>query len=118
MKSLAMGLLAIMLIAGCSADGNVRLVQKTRNAAGIASSNIPDLLFDKLGFKVQSAKWVEEANDGFVKVALKVKAKKVVRGPVYMSYLWSPEWKWSVEKSTGSVIPVNNLAKNWMRGSI
>ena len=119
MKNIAIGLMAIMLITitGCSMGGSVGLVKRTRNAAGITASQIPNLLYNRLGFKVQSAKWVERAEDGFAKVILDVKAVKASNeGPVYMSYSWSPKWKWSVEKSTRTVIPTNKLAKDWMRG--
>lgn len=118
MRNIAIGLAAIMLIAitGCSMGGNVGLVKRARNSAGISASQIPSLLFDRLGFKVQSAKWVEEVRDGFAKVELRIKATKIVTSPVYMSYSWNPKWKWSVEKSTRSIIPVNKLAKDWMRG--
>lgn len=119
MKNIAIGLVAIMLITvtGCSMGGNVGLVKRTRNTAGITASQIPNLIYNRLGFKVQSAQWVESVQDGFTKVVLDIKAVKVSQdGPVYMSYSWNPKWKWSVEKSTRSVIPVNQLAKDWMRG--
>lgn len=121
MRNIVVGLVMIMLITitGCSMGGNVGLVKRTKNQSGLKCANIPKIIEARMGFKVQSAKWIEEVEDGFSKVALIIEAKKTNKsGPVYMSYKWNPKWKWSVEKSTRSVIPVNKLAKEWMRGII
>jgi hypothetical protein len=94
------------------------MVGQTENQAGVKVSSIPKMIEQNLGFKIESVKWIEEAKDGFVKVCLKINARKEQKKPIYMSYGWSPEFEWSIEKSTGTIIPVNTLAKKWMEGRI
>jgi hypothetical protein len=119
MRIIIVGLLIMMMVSGCTNSGYVGLVKGSKNIAGVSCSKIPGSIYAKMGFKVQSAEWVQEVSDGFTKVALKLQAKKVVKnGPVYMSYNWNPEFRWNVERSSRCVIPANKLAKDWMRGTL
>jgi len=118
MRIIAVLLLSVFLVSGCMQSASVRMVKQTENEAGIKAANIPQMIEQKLGFRIESAKWIEVAKDGFTKVYLKVTARKERKSPIFISYGWAPEFEFSVEKSTGTIIPVNTMAKKWMEGRI
>jgi hypothetical protein len=118
MRILAVLLLAVVLVSGCMQSASVKVVKQTENQDGIRTADLPRVIEKNLGFKIESVKWIEDVKDGFTRVYLKVVARKERKSPLYISYNWNPEFEWSIEKSTGTIIPVNTLAKKWMEGKI
>lgn len=97
---------------------SIAVVKQTRNSQGIQCSDIPRYVENKLGFKTRVAEWFESKVNGMMEVKLKIMAQKQSRmDTMYVSYSWDPEWVWGVENSV-KVEPINQRARNWMKGII
>lgn len=118
MKWAAIILILVFLTAAARAD-SIAVVKQTRNSQGVECSEIPRYVENKHGFKARITEWFESKVDGIMEVTLKVTAQKESAvDTMYVSYSWDPEWIWGVKRSSKKVEPINQRARNWMKGII